>query len=234
MSWFNHLRSRYLVDVEPQRSERRLELVFVALLLIVLLQISWWLLGGLRTATVTSLAPARDSLRVVDASVTGAITAPESLELQARPLFWASRRPNNKGYLVQPGAAQGDEASARGLKDLQVTGALGAGDQGQAIVMYKDKLMRLGIGDSVAGWTLQSVSLGQVVFVSAGGRDVRRLMPLPVVEGQQSPSAQAQTPGGATVTGKQTANTNAQLNAASKAQKKNNKAEATLSLGGLR
>ncbi|WOJ93430.1 hypothetical protein R0135_16840 [Congregibacter variabilis] len=230
MTLITLIRNRYQVDANPERSERRLELAVIALLLVVLLQILWWMFGRFSEATVTAVEPAKDSLRVADATVTGAITAPQSLQLQSRPLFWASRRPNAKAAPPQK-AAPGNGKPARRLEDLKVAGAVGAGDQGKAIIIHKDKLMRLGIGDTVAGWSLQSVSLGEVVFVSAGARDVRRLTPLPVIAAQKAPAADSQaSTAAAAATPKAAASK--QASAAKSPPPKNNKKEATLSLGG--
>ncbi|MDP5071424.1 MAG: hypothetical protein NWQ45_11045 [Congregibacter sp.] len=218
MSLFDALRNRYRVNAEPQRSQRRLELLLLALLLVVVLQVVWWLMNGLREPDVATVEPARDSLRVVDVNATGTISASQSLQLQSRPLFWVSRRPVVQVSAPSTADSGSGESPARRLEDLQVTGALGAGDQGKAIVVYKEKRMRLGIGDSVAGWTLQSVGFGEVVFASAGARDVRRLMPLPVVAVQNTPPPDAQAPEAAET--------------AKAAQNKNNKEEGSLSLGG--
>jgi len=238
MTLFTRMKSRYQVDVNPERSERRLELVLVALLVVVVLQVVWWVFGRFGEASVTAVEPARDSLRVVDTSVAGAITAPQSLQLQSRPLFWASRRPDAKLAPAQK-ANSGNQKPARRLEGLQVAGAVGAGDQGKAIVVYKDKLMRLGIGDKVAGWSLQSVSLGEVVFVSAGARDVRRLAPRPVVaaavaavQPQQTPIADAKVSANSAAQGAQSEAASKQASAAKPAQKKNNKKAGSLSLGG--
>ena len=230
MSLINTIRDRYKTEAEPQRSERRLELVLLALILLVALQVLWWFFAFMANVTVPPVAPAHDSMRVVDVNITGAITAPQSLQLQSRPLFWASRRPDASA--APPVKAEpGNKKPARRLEDLQVAGAVGAGDQGKAIIVYKDKLLRLGIGDKVAGWSLQSVSLGEVVFVSAGARDVRRLTPLPVIAAQKPPVADSQA---STETAPATpqAAANKQASAAKSAPQKNNKKEATLSLGG--
>ena len=94
---------------------------------------------------------------------------------------------------------------ARQLQQLQVTGVFGGGEQGGAIVAYKGKRMRLLIGDEIDGWALLSVAPGEAVFASAGARDVRRLLPQPVIASapaaasSSSPAAAgpAQPPAGA-------------------------------------
>ncbi|WOJ96524.1 hypothetical protein R0137_14920 [Congregibacter brevis] len=224
-------RSRYSVQVEPQRSERRLELIVLALILVIGLQVVWWFLAHTSNVQVKAVAPAGDSLRVMDARAPGSITAPQSLQLQARPIFWASRRPNANAVAQQPVAGSTGKA-ARRLEGLQVAGAVGAGDQGKAIVIYKDKLMRLGIGDRVAGWSLQSVSLDQVVFVSAGLRDVRRLTPMPVVAAQKAAPAQTKQAASDVVRAAPQAAKAAVPSNTAKTAQKNNKTESKLTLGG--
>jgi hypothetical protein len=181
------LRDRYRGNVEPERSQRYLELTALLLALLVVVQLLWLGLGALRESSVTPIEPARDSLRVLSAAGTGAITGPQSLELQSRPLFWASRRPSDTVVVAGPGDQSSDLAPAPRLENLQLLGALGAADEGAAIVSFKGKTMRLAVGDDIDGWVLQSVSLGQAVFVSAGVRDVRRLLPQPVLATDSEP-----------------------------------------------
>jgi hypothetical protein len=190
------LRDRYRGNVEPERSQRYLELTALLLALLVVVQLLWLGLGALRESPVTPIEPARDSLRVLSAAGTGAITGPQSLELQSRPLFWASRRPA-PGAGVMTSLQQLAELKPAGrLDELELTGVLGSGDQGTAIVSFKGKQMRLAIGDEVQGWALQSVSLGEAVFESAGARDVRRLLPQPA-EAKRTAAEPPDQPGAA-------------------------------------
>lgn len=227
MTALSRLQNRYRETAEPQRTERRLELVFLALLLVVFLQLLAWMWGRMGDASVAAVLPAKDSLRVIDAGASGAVTAAQSVEVQARPLFWPSRRPSEN---TGPRTARPTGKPARGLDGLQVAGALGAGDQGKAIVIYKDKLMRLGIGDKIAGWTLQSVSMGEVVFVSATARDVRRLSPLPIAAAAVRDEPAVKAPS-ASVGASASPRSGDGANVA-KRPPKNKKKEASLSLGG--
>ena len=190
MSFVSALRDRYSTAQDPLRSERRLELVLVVLLAVVLLQLLWFGFGALVSPGVTPVAPARDSMLVSDAHEPGSITATQSLELQSRPLFWQSRRPSATPVQESNVDTPAGQAPARQLQQLAVSGVFGAGSQGGAIVEYKGERMRLRIGDEVDGWALQSVAPGEATFVSAGVRDVRRLLPKPVVA---PPSTQAAT-----------------------------------------
>ncbi|EAQ98316.1 hypothetical protein [Congregibacter litoralis] len=222
------IRDRYVDQAEPQRSERRLELVVIVMVLLIALQGVGWYLMHLSKVKVPAVAPADDSLRVIAVNAPQAITAPQSMQLQARPLFWASRRPN-ANVAVQP-SPDASGKPARRLEGLQVAGAVGAGEEGKAIVIYKDKLMRLGIGDRVAGWSLQSVSLGEVIFVSAGIRDVRRLTPRPVIPAQRDAPEPARAAEDEVV--RATPAKTAVPQSAAKTARKNNKTTDKLSLGG--
>ncbi|GAB5413093.1 MAG: hypothetical protein Cons2KO_06960 [Congregibacter sp.] len=175
--------ARYQVAVEPLRSQRRVELVLLALSLLVTLQLLWLGLGRISSPGVTPVEPAADSLRVSPILSAGSITASESLALQARPLFWPERRPTSAVF-ANTAVEEADSTGrpARRLEKLELTGVFGSGEQSGAIVTHKGKRMRLLLGDELEGWTLQSVQGGDVVFVSAGARDVKRLMTMPVLE----------------------------------------------------
>lgn len=179
--------ARYRVSSEPLRSQRRIELVLLCLSVLVVLQLVWLALGRVMDPSVSAVEPAPDSLRVAPVAAAGAITASQSLALQARPLFWAERRPNSAVFAntIAEGTTS-DGRPARRLEKLELTGIFGAGEQSGALVTHKGKRLRLLVGDELEGWTLQSVTGGDVVFVSAGARDVKRLLAMPVVEQQNS------------------------------------------------
>ena len=180
MSWIADLKTRYRGAAPPLRTERRVELVLLALLVIVLLQMLWFLADKLSSPSIDPLPPAADSIRVVALATGESISAADSLRMQTRPLFWPDRRPV-AGVSAAPAMDGGDgQESARSLKNLELTGVFGGGDGGGAIVTYKGDRQRLLVGDEIDGWTLQSVAPDEVVFTSAGTRDVRRLSPVPV------------------------------------------------------
>lgn len=188
MSGVGSLLARYRVRENPQRSLRRLELLVLVLLLLALLQLLWIALGSLRPASVEPVAPVVDSLRVVETASPGAVTGPMSLQFQSRPLFWASRRAEAPIFAMED-IEEGDEAPARRLEDLQLTGLIANGNQGTAIVTLKEQRLRLAVGDEIEGWSLQSVSNSEAVFVSAGARDIRRLLPQQVMAFDEAPAS---------------------------------------------
>lgn len=181
MSFLSGLTARYRETEEPLRSERRLELFALALLAVVVLQLLALGTSSFGAATVTPVLPTDDSMRVEQPHESGSISASDSLQLQSRPVFWPSRRPSAAAVVSAPVEDVTNGTPARQLKQLRVTGVFGGGDQGGAIVAYKGKRMRLLIGDEIDGWSLLSVAPGEAVFASAGARDVRRLLPQPVV-----------------------------------------------------
>jgi hypothetical protein len=223
-----NLRQRYRDNKEPERSLRYAELLALLLLLLVALQLLW--LGGsaLGTPAVTPVEPARDSLRVVSPVSTGAVSAAQSQLLQSRPLFWPSRRPLVSDVEEPEQVTEAPQvAPVRRLNELNLLGALGAGEQGAAIVSYKGKIMRVAVGDDIDGWTLQSVAIGEAEFVSAGQRDLRRLLPQPVVAVRPE-----QPRGDAVNNANDAAGTRGVADDSSGKENINQKPEGSLSLGG--
>jgi hypothetical protein len=184
------LSGRYGRSVEPLRSERRLELLVLALLLMLLLQAVILAWTGLAGGRVVPVRPAADSMRVATPVSPGSIAATDSARVQSRPLFWPSRRPVPGESTADPSPAQQAAESAPRLKGLSVTGVFGAGSEGGVIVSYKGREARLLTGEALDGWVLESVAAGEAVFANAGGRDVRRLLPQPALwEGsEETPS----------------------------------------------
>lgn len=173
------LRDRYGVSANPLHSERRVELAVVVLAVILLLQLLWAgsriLLGG----NVQPVAPAADSLMVAEVPRPQSVDAKDSAEVQARPLFWAERRPTDvlASAAREEAAAAQDERAAPKMKDVALLGVFGSGKTGGAIVAVKGKQERVAVGDTVQDWRLQEVAANRAVFVSGGARDERELLP---------------------------------------------------------
>jgi hypothetical protein len=193
MNAVQRLSARYRTGVEPLRSERRVELLVLALLLVLLLQaalLAWTSMAGGR---VEPVLPAADSMRVAVPVSPGSIASTDSAQVQSRPLFWPSRRPVPGESTADPLAVQETVQSGRRLQGLSVTGVFGAGADGGVIISYKGRQARLRIGEALDGWILESVAPGEAVFASAGDRDVRRLRPRPVA-GSVDEQASVQEP----------------------------------------
>lgn len=183
MSALQSLLSRYTPAADPLRTERRLELLLILAALVVLLQLLWLGLRWAGAVNVEAVLPTADSLTVLEPEGPAPISTEQSLRLQSRPLFWASRAPADGLRLAQAaeGAVPSDGESeylgepARRLEKLELTGIFGGGDSGGAIIEYRGNRMRLLVGQELDGWTLQRVEPGSAVFFSAGVIDERTL-----------------------------------------------------------
>lgn len=164
----------------PEGSLRYLYIALLVLLILVFIQTALVAWRYVALASVDSIAPATDSLNVIERAEPTLITAEDSYALQVRPVFWQSRRPLDP----PPEGPTPEELAAtvapNELKELTVSGILANGEESRVIVDYKDEQKRLALGEAIDGWVLAEVSPGSVVFTSGGGRDERRLSPMPV------------------------------------------------------
>ena len=161
----NLLPGRYAVTTDPLRTERRIELAVLALLLLLGLQL---LYSGARFALVSmpeAVNPAADALAVREVSQAPRVTTSQSEEILARPLFWEGRRPVED--ILPP--ADTDESAAPGqMKGVALLGVFGVGDSAGIIVRIKDNKRRVMVGEEINGWELQSVQPKSVVFAADG------------------------------------------------------------------
>ncbi|MEM6486181.1 MAG: hypothetical protein AAF662_14500 [Pseudomonadota bacterium] len=171
---------RYRNTAAPQQTERRVELVLVLVLVLILFQclrVGWTLIQG---PQIEAKALAADALAVRRTLESRSITGADSQQIQGRPLFWASRRPLEPvPEVIEQSQPEAGQAAPR-IEGLTVTGAIGDGENGIAIVEYKGELLRMPVGSDLAGWTLLPIDGARVVFASAAQRDERRLTPRPV------------------------------------------------------
>jgi hypothetical protein len=163
MSWLKSLQGRYWVASDPLRSTRRVELAVVLLLLLLVLQLVWGVSRLLVLAPTDSVPPAADALQVLSMTTQPDITAEESNEMRARPLFWVSRRPLEGVALIDTGVAE-TKAAARELQEIKLLGVFGSKQSTGIIALVKGKKTRLMQGDSHKGWTLESVKANVVTF----------------------------------------------------------------------
>ena len=84
---------RYLATENPQRTERRVEL---AALVLLMLFVVGSVLGGIHLAVdggPAPVLPATDSLATQDLSLQEPLTDIDATRILERPLFWQGRRP---------------------------------------------------------------------------------------------------------------------------------------------
>ncbi len=234
------IKQRYSGLSEPLRSERFAELAVVVLAVVIVLQILLFTARYLGGVASSSIAPAADSLLVESVKDAGSVTSSQSLMMQARPVFWASRRPLEDAVLTEEQLAEaGATTSARSLKGFTITGVLAAGEQGQAIVNYKGQRRRVPVGGDVDGWTLVELTASEAIFVSGPAREVYALARVSVPEGAvaQAPPPERDEPVGddAQAAGSPSRPPRAPRREASMQQQNNNSKNDTsgsLSLGG--
>ena len=194
------LLSRYRVADNPQKTERRVELVFLAVLLLL---VAWIVLGFMRYAASGApdpVAPASDSLQVKRLALEQPLTPEGSAAMLARPLFWQERRPYEAAPVVTTKPTPQKKVAK--LDGVQLHGVFGASDSLGIIATVDGKLGRITPGDTVKGWQLHSFKDGVASFTNSGRTQeivlavttpsvrVVESSPAPAQEEQEAPRAQ--------------------------------------------
>lgn len=169
MTPFSSLTSRYRVQQDPLRSERRVELACLVLLLILLLQLAWVAARALLPPTPAPVEPAASSLTVADQLARRAVSPQASAELRERPLFWDGRRAI---AAVESKPKPAPITRAPRLKDVRLLGVFGAGDSGGIIALVQNKQQRVQVGEELSGWTLQTVTADGATLVNDGDTEI--------------------------------------------------------------
>lgn len=238
MNWRDMIPARYRVTTDPLKTERRLELAVIGLLLLLGLQVLFNGLGLALPPSPEPIAPAPESLRVGQVSPRGQVDREQSAEVRARPLFFATRRPLEP-ELVDPDAEARKAAAQKNnntkTPNLKLVGVFGGPDSRGIIALEKGEQLRLMVGDEVSGWTLQKVDPESAVLVS--GPDsfsvaLKRTDIASIPESQIAPVEGDANGGG----GEDSAGENADEDADGKANKdkKPDKPSGSLVLGGRR
>ncbi len=170
MKWLSALRARYRVTEDPLRTVRRIELAALLLGLLLCLQLVY---GGFSLATLAppaAVEPAADSLQVPAVRGPVVLAAGDRNEIITRPLFWSSRRPVSEVATLADARGKSGE-----LKDVKLVGVFGSGKQAGVIALVKDKKQRILVGESLEGWTLESIQGGETVFSSGARRESLKL-----------------------------------------------------------
>ncbi len=164
MNWLRQLSGRYRVGDDPLRTLRRIELVALLLGLLLCLQLAWGALRLLALAAPGPVAPAADSLQVPAVVAPALVAAAARNEIISRPLFWSGRRPvDTVATLADPGSRPGE------LEGVKLLGLFGSGKQAGVIALVQDQKRRILLGDTVEGWTIESITPHTLV-VSNGER----------------------------------------------------------------
>lgn len=169
MIWLKMLMTRYQVQQNPLKTERRIELAALILLVLVLTSM---VLGGFRSIASSnpeSIFPSADSLAVQKLELDSGLSAEQAAEILSRPLFWQSRRP-----LVPPPkvVAKPKPKAPKKLNGVTLMGVYGAGDGLGLIATIDGVFSRINKGQSVKGWEFSAYEDGAAVFVSGGRKSV--------------------------------------------------------------
>jgi hypothetical protein len=199
MSWLQVLRGRYSVDTDPLRTQRRIELVALALAVVICLQLVW---GFTRLWTLDApdaLAPAEDALRVPEVRGPQLLQAAQRNEIISRPLFWAGRRPLDELEMLTDSQPEDDEAPAE-LASIKLVGVFGDGETAGIIALVKGKKRRILLDSELEGWTLESIAGDKSVFVRGARRETLSLQREYTVAIDRSPPARGAAAEGAGTT----------------------------------
>ncbi len=170
MNWLQAIGRRYRVSEDPLRTLRRIELVVLLLGALLCLQLA---LGAIKLAATTGptpVRPAADSLQIPRVLEPVVVAVDERNEIVARPLFWIGRQPASA---VETPAKPKDKA--RKLKDVKLVGVFGSGERAGVIVLVKDRKRRILVGESLEGWTLESIKPDEIVLVNGKRSEVLAL-----------------------------------------------------------
>ena len=170
-------RSRYQVAGDPLATERKVELVAVALVLLCLVQLAW---GALRLGFLSEPDPILPSLDVGGqggAAGLEVVDAALSEEITGRPLFWESRRPLAAVPAAEEVAEEKPEDAGE-LDEVQLVGIFGAGKSAGIITLVEGKKRRILVGETLEGWTLDRVESDRAVLKNKGRSRELVLKPL--------------------------------------------------------
>ena len=184
--------ARYQGLSDPLRTERRVELIVLVLLVLLLLQFGWGSYRALFPPIPDPVRPMRDSLQVANVQGLSVVTPEQRAQIRQRPLFWASRTP----VVLEPVKPESEPKKANAAKpgkieNVKLSGVFGGSDTGGVIVISKGKKRRLMVGEELDGWKLKSVEAFSANFSSG---DQQATLALSIVEISQAQALEEQVP----------------------------------------
>jgi len=171
----NRFYRRYLGAGTAGSTERRVELLAIALAVLLLVQ---WLLGGISLAMLAEPEAIRPELGGEDdRQPVGLerVSAAQRDEISARPLFWVSRRPE----VPASGAGETDNPGSRAgrLNEVTILGVFGSGGMAGVIALVDERETRVLLGETLQGWELEAVHPDRVELTRSGRRETLFLTP---------------------------------------------------------
>lgn len=161
--------TRYQVQQNPLKTERRIELAAIFLLFLLLASMLAGGVGLVASQGPEPVLPSADSLAAQELKLDSGLTAEQAAEILSRPLFWQSRRP----LIPPPKVVAKPKAKApKKLKGVVLMGVYGAGEGLGLIATIDGAFSRINKGQSVKGWQFDAYEDGAAVFISGGKRSV--------------------------------------------------------------
>lgn len=172
MSWLHSIGRRYRVSEDPLRTLRRIELVALLLAGLLCLQLIYGAITLAGTTAPDAVNPAADSLQV-PAVIGPAIVDPaERNEIISRPLFWSGRQASS----VEGNGGGGEPPrEAEKLQGVKLVGVFGSGERLGIIALVKDQKRRILVGESLDGWTLETIASDEIVLTNGGRSETLKL-----------------------------------------------------------
>jgi len=153
MSLIRAVLDRYRISADPLRTQRRIELVAVLSALLLCVQLVVNSLQLVSMAAPEPVEPAADLVRVPAIHTLAVLADSGREEITSRPLFWSVRRPGDageEGLLPEP-------ERAGGLNGVKLVGVFGAGKEAGIIALVNGEKQRILVGETLAGWTVDSI-----------------------------------------------------------------------------
>ncbi len=182
---------RYRVEADPLRTERRIELIAVALACLLLLQLIYMAIRLATGFTPDPIEPAAEALQVGTAARSEVLEAEQRAEIRMRPLFWEGRRPSE---IVAVESVAPEEEPAGNIDGVKLLGIFGSGDTAGVIALVNGEKRRIFRGGTLKGWTLEAVEPDRIVLVEGDRREEIALQKRAVIAVQQPyPAASRET-----------------------------------------
>lgn len=153
---------------QPKRAERQILMAAAVITGVLVLALLLALVVSLRSEVPQAVPPASDAMSAQTVSPVPPVEASQRQMLLERPLFWESRRPLAPAEAIDEPVDE--EQVADELKQLTVLGVFSDGEVGGMIVLFKQQRQRVAVGESIAGWELDSVSADKVTMTRDGRR----------------------------------------------------------------
>jgi len=180
---------RYRVSEDPLRTLRRIELLALLLGVLLCLQLVFSAFFLAATTGPDPVRPAADSLQIPPVLGPAVVAADERNEIVSRPLFWSGRQPVDAVVVLEDPVAKSEK-----LKDVKLVGVFGSADRAGIIALVKDKKRRILVGESLDGWTLESIDSSKIQLVNGDRRETLTLQQGTISKAEAQPKAEAARP----------------------------------------